>query len=72
MIRYRIDVLAYLKKCGYTQFRLKKECWIAGGVLDKLRNHDTDISLKTLDMLCKLKNYLSKTYSNMFQINQGF
>ena len=54
MIRYRIDVLAYLRKCGYTQFRLKKDRLLPSGLLDKLRSWDTDISLKTLDTLCKL------------------
>ena len=54
MIRYRIDVLAYLKHMGYSQFRLKKDGLIAGRTLDNIRIGNTDISLKTVDTLCKL------------------
>ena len=54
MIRYRIDVLAYLKKCGYTQTRLQKEKLLDSKTLTKIRHGDTNLALSTVDTLCKL------------------
>lgn len=54
MIRYRIDVLAYLKNCGYTQGRIQKEHILSSSTLDRFSKDDTNISMKTLNTLCQL------------------
>lgn len=54
MIRYRIDVLAYLRNCGYTQSRMLKERIFGNKTLSKLRSGDVEISMKTLNTICNL------------------
>lgn len=54
MIRYRIDVLAYLRKCGYTQTRLQREKILGNSTLTKLRSGDVEISMKSLNTICNL------------------
>ena len=54
MIKFKINVLNELKKIGYTTYKLKKDNIISGGVITKLQKDDTDLSLKTIDLICKL------------------
>lgn len=54
-IKYKIDVLAELKKAGYTTTRLRKEKILAEGVLTSIRKGDT-ISMKNIDVVCRLLN----------------
>lgn len=54
MIRYKVDVIQYLKNCGYTSYRMKREGILSGGTMAKLRDSDTTITLSTLDTICKL------------------
>ena len=52
-IVYKIDVLAELRKKGYTQNRIREEKLIGQSYLTQLR-HGELVSWKTLDTICKL------------------
>lgn len=52
-IVYKIDVLAELKKRGYTTTRIRKEKLIGQSYLQQLR-HGELVSWKTMETLCEL------------------
>lgn len=52
-IVYKIDVLAELRKKGYTQNRIREEKLLGQSYLTQLR-HGELVSWKTLDTICKL------------------
>ena len=52
-IRYKIDILAELKKKGYSSTRLREEKLIGQSYLQQLRRGEL-VSWKTLDMICSL------------------
>ena len=54
-IAYKIDVLAELKKRGYTTTRIRKEKLIGQSYLQQLR-HGELVSWKTIETLCDLLN----------------
>lgn len=54
-LRYKIDVMAALKECGYTSTRIRDEKLIGQSYLQQIRHGDL-VSWKTLDTLCKLLN----------------
>ena len=53
MMKYRIDVLAYLKEIGYPQHRLLKEKLFSGSELHKFR-HKKMIGIHSLETLCEI------------------
>ena len=53
MIRYKIDVLAELKKAGYTQSRIRQEQVIGQYTLSQIRKRGP-ITFDTLNLLCEL------------------
>lgn len=53
-MKYKIDVLKELKNIGYTTYRLRKEKVLNETTIQKLRERNTDISVRTLEALCKL------------------
>lgn len=53
-MKYKIDVLKELKNIGYTTYRLRKEKVLNETTIQKLRDGSTDISVRTLEALCKL------------------
>lgn len=53
-MKYKIDVLKELKNIGYTTYRLRKEKVLNETTIQKLREGNTDISVRTLEALCKL------------------
>jgi putative transcriptional regulator len=53
-MKYIIDVLSALKNAGYSTYRLRKETIFNDSTVSKFRNNQTDISVKTLETLCKL------------------
>ena len=53
-IRYKIDILAELKKRGYTSTKIREEKLIGQSYLQQLR-HGELVSWKTLDTICSLK-----------------
>lgn len=54
MIRYKINVLQALKEAGYTTYRLQKEKLLSAGVVQKIRDGDTSLSIDRLNAICDL------------------
>ena len=54
MIKYKINILEELKKAGYPQVKIRNEKIVAQCTITKFRNGDTNISVKTIDTLCRL------------------
>ena len=52
-IRYKVDVLAELKKKGYTSTKIREDKLIGQSYLQQLR-HGELVSWKTLDTNCSL------------------
>ncbi len=52
-IRYKIDVMAELKKKGYTSKRIRDEKLMGQSYLQQLR-HGELVSWKAIDVICKL------------------
>ena len=52
-IRYKVDILAELKKKGYSSPRIREEKLIGQSYLQQLRRGDL-VSWKTLDTICSL------------------
>ena len=52
-IRYKVDVLAELKKKGYSSTRIREEKLIGQSYLQQLRKGEL-VSWKTLDTICSL------------------
>ena len=52
-IRYKVDVLAELKKKGYSSTRIREEKLIGQSYLQQLRREEL-VSWKTLDTICSL------------------
>ncbi len=52
-IRYKVDVLAELKKKGYSSTRIREEKLIGQSYLQQLR-HGELVSWKVLDVICSL------------------
>ena len=54
MIYYKIDILKELKNKNLTTYTLKKDNILSGSLMNKIKNNNTDISLKKLDDICRL------------------
>ena len=52
-IHYKVDVLAELKKKGYTSTKIREEKLIGQSYLQQLR-HQELVSWKTIDTICGL------------------
>ena len=52
-IRYKVDILAELKKKGYSSTRIREEKLIGQSYLQQLRRGEL-VSWKTLDTICTL------------------
>ena len=52
-IRYKVDIMAELKKKGYSSARIREEKLIGQSYLQQIR-HGKLVSWKTLDTLCSL------------------
>ena len=52
-IRYKVDVMAALKKKGYSSTKIREEKLIGQSYLQQLR-HGELVSWKTLDTICSL------------------
>ena len=52
-IRYKVDILAALKKKGYSSTRIREEKLIGQSYLQQLRRGEL-VSWKTLDTICAL------------------
>ena len=56
-IRYKVDILAELKKKGYSSTRIREEKLIGQSYLQQLRRGEL-VSWKTLDTICALLDCL--------------
>lgn len=54
-IQYKIDILAELKKAGYTTTKIREEKLIGQSYLQQIRKGEI-VSWKTIDTLCELLN----------------
>ena len=54
MIYYKIDVLKELKNKNLTTYSLKKANILGGQTITKLKNNNTDITIKNINRLCEL------------------
>lgn len=52
-IRYKVDIMAELKKKGYSSTRIREEKLIGQSYLQQLR-HNELVSWKTFDTICSL------------------
>lgn len=56
MIQYKIDVMKALKEKGFTSTQMRTNKILSESTMSKLRNKDTSITMKNLDVICKLLN----------------
>lgn len=56
MIQYKIDVMKALKEKGFTSTQMRTNKILSESTMSKLRNKDASITLKNLDVICKLLN----------------
>lgn len=56
-IQYKIDVMAELKKLGYSSTKIREEKLIGQSYLQQIR-HGELVSWKTIDTLCELLDCL--------------
>ena len=54
MIRYKINILAELKKAGYTSTRIRQEKIMGESMVQKLRTGNTSINLASLEPVCRI------------------
>ena len=54
MIYYKIDVLKELKNKNMTIYRLQKDKIMGSSLITKLKNNNTDITIKNINRLCEL------------------
>ena len=54
-IQYKLDIMAELKKAGYTSTKIREEKLIGQSYLQQLR-HGELVSWKTIDTICALLN----------------
>ena len=52
-IRYKIDVMAELKKRGYSSTKIREEKLIGQSYLQQIR-HNKRVSWKTIETLCRI------------------
>ena len=55
-IQYTINILEELKNKGLTTYRIRKENLLSEGTIQKFRNNDTNVTLRNIEILCKLLN----------------
>ena len=56
MLRYKINILAELKKGGYSSYRLRREKILGESTMQRLRVNSTSINLESFDVICALLN----------------
>ena len=54
MLRYKINILAELKKAGYPTTRIRREKLISEGTVQRIRTGVTSLNMETLDVICKI------------------
>ena len=54
MIIFKIDILKALKENGYNTTYLRKNKILSESTIQKIRNKDTSLTLKNLDVICSM------------------
>lgn len=54
MLKYKIDIIKELEKVGFTSYTAKKTRVLSQETMRKLKNGDTNISLKSLNRICTI------------------
>ena len=54
MIKFKIDILQMLKENGYNKNYLRKNKLLSESTIQKIRNGDTSLTLKNLDVICSM------------------
>lgn len=54
MLKYKINVADALERAGFTMYTAKRTGLLSQDALRKIRNEDTNISLKALNNLCMI------------------
>lgn len=54
MIKFKIDILQMLKESGYNTNYLRKNKLLSESTIQKIRNGDTSLTLKNLDVICSM------------------
>ncbi len=54
MLKYKIDIADALERKGFNTYKAKTTGLLSQDTLKKIRNEDTNISLKSLNSICRL------------------
>ena len=54
MIKYKINVYDALERAGHTTYTLQRKSGLSADVIQKIKNNDSNISIKSLDKICAL------------------
>lgn len=54
MLKYRINIIAEMKKAGYSTVRIRRERIVGESTLQKMRSGDTSINLESLGAICNI------------------
>lgn len=54
MLRYKINVADALERAGFTMYTAKKTGLLSQDAIKKIRNEDTNISIKALNNICMI------------------
>lgn len=54
MLKYKIDICDALERIGFNIYQAKKTGLLSQNTFTKLKNNDTGITLKSLNIICSL------------------
>ena len=54
MLKYKINILAEMKKVGYPTTRIRREKLISESTVQRLRTGNTSLNLESLDIVCEI------------------
>ena len=54
MLRYKINILAELKKAGYPTTRIRREKIMGESTVQRIRRGSTSLNLETFGVICKI------------------
>lgn len=54
MLRFKINIMAELKKAGYPTTRIRREKLIGESTVQRLRTGNTSLNLESLDIVCEI------------------
>lgn len=54
MIKYKFNIAEALQRAGFTTYTAQKTKLLGADIMRKLKNDDTNISIKTLNTICNI------------------